>query len=403
VGCITTLNDALCDDEDVCTLGDHCHLGDCLANLDLVCNDNNPCTTDNCNSIAGCQFIPNSESCDDGNACTEDDICAAGVCKAGISVICDDGKLCTTDTCSPDSGCLNIWNDVPCDDGSICTQQDQCSDGECIGGPTLVCDDGNVCTDDSCGAETGCVFALNSAICEDGNACTENDTCSGGWCAPGTPVICNDSNVCTDDSCDPKTGCTGSFNAESCNDANACTTNDICSGGSCTGGPPPSCDLGEPCREYGCDINTGCTSSLLDNCCGNGQLEGSEECDDGNLTPSDGCESDCKLPTIPTVSLNGYIWYLAEKGANCNVTCASVGKSCISLVQANYIESSCSANVAVCPNFFPGLPCVTDGDGPRVVYSGNTPTQCKYRNWNYGGMTCTYSAGGNTAHMCACQ
>src|SRR5512140_676183 len=29
--------------------------------------------------------------------------------------------------------------------------------------------------------------------------------------------------------------------------------------------------------------------------CGNGILEGSEDCDDGNTTPGDGCASGCKL------------------------------------------------------------------------------------------------------------
>jgi len=267
----------------------------------------------------------------------------------------------------------------------------------------MTCDDGNVCTDDSCNEESGCVFVANLESCEDGDACTENDVCVQGWCTSGESVVCDDDNVCTDDFCDPDTGCDGTPNAAACDDGNACTTNDTCADSSCVGGPAPNCDLGAPCTDYGCDSNTGCTESVVLDCCGNNLLEGDEECDDGNLSDGDGCESDCKLPTIPTVSLNGYIWYLADKGANCNATCAGVGKSCVNLYAVNYIESNCSPNNAVCPNFFPGLPCVTDGDGPRVVYSGDVPTQCKYRNWNYQGMTCTYSAGGNTAHMCACQ
>ena len=114
------------------------------------------------------------------------------------------------------------------------------------------------------------------------------------------------------------------------------------------------------------------------------------------------CSKDCKSKG-KSVSLGGFQWYLAKKGANCKSTCESIAKKCVNLVKVNWIEKSCDPKQAVCPNFFPGLPCVSDGDGPRVTYNGNTPVQCKRRNWNYSGMTCTYSAGGNTAHMCACK
>ena len=70
-----------------------------------------------------------------------------------------------------------------------------------------MCNDGNVCTDDSCNPATGCVYTNNTASCDDGNACTTADTCSGGACVGGTPLVCNDSNACTDDSCNPSSGC----------------------------------------------------------------------------------------------------------------------------------------------------------------------------------------------------
>ena len=143
-----------------------------------------------------------------------------------------------------------------------------------------------------------------------------------------------------------------------------------------------------------------CTQGGL---CGDGTQTSWELCDDGNQIDDDGCQANCSVPLVPSVTMNGYTWFLAEKGEVCQTTCQALGKTCVDLVGINYVESSCSKAHAVCPNFFDGLPCVTDGDGPRVVYSGDTPVQCKWRNWNYPGMTCTYSAGGNTAHMCACQ
>src|SRR5206468_138746 len=75
-------------------------------------------------------------------------------------------------------------------DGNACTTGDACSNGRCTGGPARSCDDGNVCTIDSCDPATGCVHAPNTAPCDDGSACTTNDTCSGGTCVGGPPLIC---------------------------------------------------------------------------------------------------------------------------------------------------------------------------------------------------------------------
>jgi cysteine-rich repeat protein len=160
----------------------------------------------------------------------------------------------------------------------------------------------------------------------------------------------------------------------------------------------------EQCDDGNSKNEDGCTSQCKKATCGDGFVQkGVEACDDGNNKDGDGCSATCKIVTKQVVALHGYNWHLASKGANCKTTCQGKGLTCVDLVQINYIEKSCNPKDAVCPNFFPGLPCNTDGDGPRVTYNGNTPSSCKYRNWNYPGMTCTYSAGASTAHMCACK
>lgn len=37
--------------------------------------------------------------------------------------------------------------------------------------------------------------------------------------------------------------------------------------------------------------------------CGDGNIEGSEECDDGNVIPGDGCSSSCKLENVPRIEI----------------------------------------------------------------------------------------------------
>src|SRR5439155_769037 len=115
------------------------------------------------------------------------------------------------DACDPMSGCYN---------------------------PPHSCNDSNPCTDDACSSQTGCVYTNNTAPCDDSNFCTTGETCSGGLCQGGIPVVCNDNNVCTTDSCDPRTGaCTNppAPNGTACNDGNPCTVGDVCTNGVCGG------------------------------------------------------------------------------------------------------------------------------------------------------------------------
>ncbi len=292
-GCVHLLNQAPCDDEDVCTYGDHCSLGDCIASGTLTCNDGNPCTADSCNPKSGCEFKPDDDgACSDNNACTDDDHCSGGSCLAGSLVSCDDGNLCTDDSCDPKSGCVHLFNSIPCDDGELCTIDDHCDQGLCVGGEDLDCDDGNPCTDDACDGVAGCIHTNNTVACTDGNECTGNDKCKDGACV-GVALNCDDGNVCTTDACDPAKGCVHGNSNEECEDGDACTTGDTCADGACVPGGPTDCDDGDSCTEDSCDPDTGCLHTPTTPCCGNGQVEAGEECDDGNTVGGDGCSAQC--------------------------------------------------------------------------------------------------------------
>ena len=206
-GCVVVLNDAFCDDEDVCSTGDHCHLGECISSGQLSCQDGNPCTDDSCNPAAGCEFLPNTDPCDDQNTCTVDDQCEGGFCAPGEGAACDDENVCTDDYCDVIVGCLYINNSNPCNDLDACTANEFCANAACGGGVSIICDDENICTDDSCSPDSGCVFDANAEPCSDDDECTDGDQCQDEECVAGPPLVCDDLNVCTDDSCAPDSGC----------------------------------------------------------------------------------------------------------------------------------------------------------------------------------------------------
>ncbi|MBM4353345.1 MAG: hypothetical protein FJ109_06030 [Deltaproteobacteria bacterium] len=347
LGCLFSLNSNPCDDGNACTLGDKCNAGACKAGLTASCDDKNPCTDDTCDPAGGCQHTPNTQPCNDGNLCTSGDTCAAGKCVGGETPDCGDGNPCTDDWCDAGKGCQHKANQNPCDDGNECTHKELCADGKCQPGTPAECDDGNVCTTDSCAPATGCSYAPNTEPCDDKNVCTQDDVCGGGACNPGAPKGCEDGNPCTNDLCHPQAGCVYQNNTNPCDDANACTTIGVCAGGICAGSVPPNCDDGNLCTDDTCIPATGCThapNSVACNdgnacttgdkcfageckgtggltcndgvvcttdscdpdkgcvytpivpCCSNGIVEPPEQCDDGNVTPGDGCEANCTKP-----------------------------------------------------------------------------------------------------------
>ena len=204
-GCVHSLNEAPCDDADVCTFGDHCHLGECISSSEMICDDGNLCTDDNCNPQIGCQFVANDEACGDDNECTVGDACAKGECMPGPPAQCDDQLFCNgQETCDPAEGCMDgtppvLDDDIECT-VDLCDEEsdkvfhapnhEDCADDEycngeeicdlvqgCIDGPDPELDDLVPCTIDFCDEETEEVLhQVDHTECDDGQACTE-DVC----------------------------------------------------------------------------------------------------------------------------------------------------------------------------------------------------------------------------------
>jgi len=316
VGCVHDANSVACSDGDKCTVGDVCDAGQCKPGPALPCDDGNVCTNDSCDPLTGCKHAANALECDDLDACTTGDHCDGGKCVAASALDCDDANACTTDWCDVKQGCKHANNSEECDDSNACTQADVCKAGACTGGPAVTCDDGEACTTDSCVPESGCQYHPNQEPCDDGNACTSGDICDSGSCQAGGPVVCNDGNVCTDDTCEQATGCKSVANLLPCDDANACTGNDTCGNGACKG-TPLVCDDGEICTKDSCDPVTGCKFTMVKPCCGNGELEPPELCDDGNHDNTDDCTSLCQNATCDDLFKNG-----SETDVDCGGSCS---------------------------------------------------------------------------------
>ncbi len=194
-----------CDDENACTQTDTCQAGVCTGENPVVCTALNPChDVGTCDTVTGvCSDPPKTDGtlCDDGDACTQEDTCQAGACASGTPVSCDDFRPCTDDTCDPLGGCIHTPDDTnSCSDGNLCNGLETCSGGDCAPGTPLTCSDGNPCTDDTCDPVSGCVYTPDDTnSCDDGTICTIGDACLGGLCV-GSPT-CNDGNVCTSDVC----------------------------------------------------------------------------------------------------------------------------------------------------------------------------------------------------------
>ena len=283
--CIHSANQAECNDSNECTIGDHCAGGTCSYDSLMQCADDNPCTDEICDPAQGCMTSLNDSVCSDNNLCTTNDHCHLGQCISSGQLNCNDNNSCTDDACDPNAGCTFSPNNVDCDDGSVCTDGDQCGAGWCVPGTVLDCDDSNPCTDDACDAIDGCYFTPNNADCDDLNACTEFDQCANEACGPGQAVVCDDNDPCTVDGCEPATGCT----TEPAQNGTQCgfLPGESCQGGNCV--CTKDC-LGKDCGPDACGGECGTCSGqdvcIVDQCVCVPACAG-KECGD------DGCNGDC--------------------------------------------------------------------------------------------------------------
>ena len=245
------------------------------------------------------------EGCDDGNQ-TPGDGCEND-CRRSIGEACGADAECTTSICN----------------NSVCQPANVCGNFEVEGSEG--CDDGNLISNDGC--ENTCKKSTGQT-CSGDTQCDSN-LCNNGVCQP--PNVCGNFEVEGSEACDdgnqvPGDGCEidcRKSNGQTCGDndecesgicnSGTCEPNDACGNGVLEGGE--ICDDGNQTPGDGCEINcrrslgAGCASDVecssntcdttgSDTCespntCGNGRREGDEGCDDGNTAAGDGCNASC--------------------------------------------------------------------------------------------------------------
>ena len=327
-------------DTSICkiTVAEGC--GDGINNQNGIeeCDDGNALPGDGCNGV--CKVEPNW-TCPKAGPCTRNVICGDGTIGAGE--VCDDGNTKDNDGCNSDctvqdprytcttagepcklsSACGNkrIESGENCDDGSTesgdgCTSTCQLEGGWVCPTPGQPCKPAPRCGDSVVQASIG-------EVCDDGNQ-KDNDGCSadcktkgtGCVCAPGQlckcpTVKCGNGTLESGEQCDdgntkPGDGCSGTCTIEkgyACPFTNAPCVADC--GDGIVLSPMEQCDPKAPgtnmdkaCSST-CKFNPGwaCSSDTPPKChqtvCGDGKVEGSEGCDDGNTVPNDGCSPTC--------------------------------------------------------------------------------------------------------------
>jgi fibro-slime domain-containing protein len=338
-----------------------------------ACDDGNKNDADGCSK--GCQVEPGFACTTPGQPCTPVVVAACGDSTVNSGEQCDDGNKLSADGCDPT---CKIESGYTCPTpGAACVKLIYCGDGTVTAANGEQCDDKNAVPGDGC-----------SGVCklEPGYAC------------PTPGIACVRIWVCGNGKVDP---------GESCDDSN------VAGGDGCS----IDCTLVEP--GYTCPNNSGtggpCTPQPT-NVCGDANVAGNEQCDDGNTSSTDGCSAGCAVEP-------GYTCPTAGKACTRIAFCGDGKKDFQTLGEdcddANTTSGDgCTAQCKLEPNFVcptPGQPCITtvvcgDGkvqgtetcdDGNAVGSDGCSSTCAVEAGWNCAtpGAKCSAKNCGDGIHV----
>lgn len=262
------------------------------------CDDGNGDQTDGCRNdctICGNGVTAGTEQCDDGNA-VPDDGCTTACTTCGNGVVtspeqCDDGNLIDEDGCSPAcqvttaNPCVNPYV-IPPQGGTFypTTSDSSTTLGGCGGfgpergfvwTPAIT----GTATISTCGSSFNTVLYVRQATCVSGPEVACNDQFCGNQSQVSLTVQAGIPYYIIVDGYAPSSAGSGVLTVT----------------------PPTGCgdaitNGSEECDDGNADPADGCTNDCT--LCGNGVTTAPEECDDGNLIPGDGCSGACTMTPV---------------------------------------------------------------------------------------------------------
>ncbi|MSQ81776.1 MAG: hypothetical protein EXR77_02525 [Myxococcales bacterium] len=232
-----------CDDNNLCTTGDHCQDGACMAGANTC-----KCTEDK-----ECASFEDANLCNGTLYCSKAKLPFSCEINPSTVVQCGDGNdtVCATNACDPKAGTCKMVptaNGTLCDaDDFACTTGDACKGGVCTAGP-------NQCK---------CEISADCGKQEDGNLCNGTLYCE----KSAQPFVCNvnpatltvcqtvDDTACLENLCVAASGkCqkTSVHQGQTCDgDGDVCTSGDSCNLGVCQIGPNTcQCTSDANCAKY---------------------------------------------------------------------------------------------------------------------------------------------------------
>jgi cysteine-rich repeat protein len=311
------------------------------------CDDSNTTTNDGCETTCkySCVSTDTTRNCTPVDPCQGQGTCddTTHVCAAGTplndNVSCGTGKYCKTGVCTT-AMCGNgmVEPGETCDLGtSNGTMGSGCKANctyECVNA-AADCPATTFCNMNTCNTAHACAAVADTA--KNGMTCGTNLVCNNGNCVAPT-AVCGNGVKEAGEACDfgtgngSNTGCTNcqfscTLLPDSCNDANPCNGVETCTtvtvnnqaGQKCNATAAPAagttCATGKICLSQLCVTSTcgdgflstvngeqceppntaTCSATCQNIVCGDGVRAGTEQCDDGNTTNIDGCDSVCKF------------------------------------------------------------------------------------------------------------
>ena len=262
-----------------------------------------------------CRYQTASEAVAAGAECSAYE-CGNGVVEAAAGETCDDGSL---------NGRYGY-----CDSNCGLSGAFYCGDGYLAGGEECDCGD----DEDIFDIVTSWAHINNCDVVNGAYAAYGEIGCAFDCTYPGPS--CGDGEVNGAEDCD---GDRESWSGKLCSDGETCAIDSDCSSGTCgTGAAACGTDAdGYQLTRYR-TCQTSCVWDLTpadgglaggwgsclssDQTCGNGVVDGDEECDDGNEDNTDSCTNEC----LNNVCGDGYVYYGAEtcdEGVDNGVVCSS--------------------------------------------------------------------------------